>query len=237
MPSFVELLQSTDADLVKTFHRLSPGDETDFIKRINHAATHVGMNHTELVCALGFNKHIRDLTDILSVVGFSSYKLLSYRRNELFTTDAYRQLPINDIVSIYSDRIEDAEILATLRELVPQRLVQIEKVLAEVDDSPLLVSYMMEIHSIYAGGIATAEIAAERTERPIGFLRSLTKEVGMIAEQSLVPPGNMFFSDELLPNEKRLLIESGYIDPAMIANRLKNSEISEDERQVLEDFT
>ena len=58
----------------------------------------------------------------------------------------------------------------------------------------------------------------------------------LIIEAELLPPGNLFFSDHLLPIEKRQLIENGLIDTAMVQNRLRNSEISEDERQMLEDF-
>ncbi len=237
MPTFNELLLSSDADLVKAFYRLSPAPDTDFIKRINHAAAQLDLTHSQLVCALGFNRNIRELTDVLSVVGFSSYKLLSYRRDELFVNDAYRQLSIDDIVDIYSEYLEDPDILTTLRELLPRRLQQVERTLAEIDDTSLLVSYKMELHSVYAGGIATPEFALARVEQPGGYLRAMIKEVAMIVEAELLPPGNLFFSDYLLPIEKRQLIENGLIDTAMVQNRLRNSEISEDERQMLEDFT
>lgn len=236
MATFNEILCSSDAGLVKAFYRIPPSTERDFIKRINHAASHVGLNHTQLVCALGFNRNIRELTDVLSVIGFSSWKLLSYRRDELFVNDAYRQLPVDDIVDIYSEYLEDPDILSTLRELVPRRLQQIERSLAAIDDTSLLVSYKMELHSIYAGGIATPEFAQSRVEQAYGHLRAMIKEVPMIIEFGLIPPGNLFFSDDLLPIEKRQLIEAGHIDHAMVRNRLQNTEISEDERQMLEDF-
>ena len=55
-------------------------------------------------------------------------------------------------------------------------------------------------------------------------------------EAELLPAANLFFSDDLWPEEKRTLIESGLVDDTLIKNRLENQEISEDERQVLEDF-
>jgi hypothetical protein len=42
--------------------------------------------------------------------------------------------------------------------------------------------------------------------------------------------------DSLSPEEKRDLIERKYIDPNMIANRLKNVHISMEEREVLEEY-
>jgi hypothetical protein len=234
--TFRELLTASDAELLKHFYRVEPSADGDFIRRINHAATQLELTHTQLVCALGFNRSMRDLTDILSVVGFSSHKLLCYRRNELFATDAYRQLPIDNVLDVYAALLEDAEVLATLRELVPARLDHIEARMGESEDAALLISYKMELHSIYAGGIATAAFALARLARPIGDLRVKIDEVSLVVGHGLVPASNLFFSDDLLPAEKRSLIESGAIDAAMIANRLKNSEISEDERQMLEDF-
>lgn len=236
MPSFREILTASDAQLVNTFYRVTSSSDDDFIKRINHVATQLELNHYQLVCALGFNKHIRDLTDILSVVGFASYKLLCYRRNELFSTDTYRHLPIDNVVDIYAEHIEDPEVLETLRELLVTRLTNIEDKLATDEDTSLVISYKIEVHSIYAGGVATAAIAAQRVERPVGDLRLMTDEIQLMVDENIVPPGNLFFSDYLSPPEKRILIDTGKIGEAMIRNRLENTEISEDERQMLEDF-
>lgn len=239
MPSFRELLRASDAELVKAFYRLPPSSDSDFIKRINHAAAHLGLNHTQLVCALGFNPHMPELADILAVVGFSSFRPLSFRRNELFITDAYRQLAIDNVLDVYAAvatrAAGDATLLA-LHELLPARLEHVEQRLAELEDTALIISYKIEVHAIYAGGLADAAFVARRLARPIGDLRQLIEEVPMIVRHALVPPGNLFFSDDLLPGEKRYLIENGHVDAGMIANRLRNSEISEDERQMLEDF-
>jgi hypothetical protein len=236
MPSFREVLTASDAELVKTFYKVKPSADNDFIKKINDTAAQIELNHTQLVCALGFNTNIRDLTDILSVVGFSSYKLLTYRRNELFANDTYQHLDIDNVVDIYAEHIEDEDILATLRELLPARLTNIEKKLAEAADPGTVISYKMELHSIYSGGVATGELVNQRLEAPIGDLRVMVEEIQMIVDAELLPPGNLFFSDDLLPVEKKFLIENGDIDQAMIQNRLNNVEISEDERQMLEDF-
>ena len=236
MSSFREVLTASDAELVKIFYKIAPSDESDFIKKINSTAAQIGLNHSQLVCALGFNTNIRDLTDILSVVGFSSYKLLTYRRNELFANDIYRHLDIDNIVDVYAEHIEDEDILATLRELLPARLGNIEALLADSPDPAALISYKMEVHSVYSGGVVTAELINQRLESPIGGIRVMIEEIQMIVESDLLPRSNMFFSEHLLPAEKRFLIENGDIDQSMIVNRLKNSEVSEDERQMLEDF-
>ncbi len=236
MPTFRDILTASDAALVKYFYKVKASKDPDFIKQISHAAAQLNLNHTQLVCALGFNRNIRDLTDVLSVVGFSSYKLLVARRNELFVNDTYRRLDIENVIDIYAAHVADDEILETLRELVIQRLGRIESKLAEADDAATMISYKMEVHSIYTSGIANAEFVTRRMELPIGDLRVRIGEMQMVADGQIVPPGNLFFSDYVMPAEKRQLIESGAISQAMVNNRLKNNEISEDERQMLEDF-
>jgi len=236
MAEFQEILTASEEKLVQLFYRVKPLSGDNFIAKINHTAAQLGVNHAQLVCALGFNKNIRELTDILSVVGFNSYKLLSYRRNELFSTDTYQSLDVDNILDIYTARIEDAEILVTLRELLPARLSSVEAKISRDDDTSTIMSYKMEIHSIYAGGLATREFAELRMSQGLGRFRLMTDEVQMIVADQLIPPSNLFFLDSLLPEEKQLLIESGGITDLMIRNRMQNTSITEAEREMLENF-
>ncbi|MEE9119333.1 MAG: hypothetical protein V3U02_12180, partial [Calditrichia bacterium] len=185
MISFTELLTASDADLVKIFYKIKPGEDPDFIKRINKIASQLDLNHSQVVCALSFNKNIRDLTDIISILGFRSYKLMSYRQNELFTTDTYQQLPIDNILDIYSERLEDEQIHDMLRDLIRPRLEHIEADLEKNDDPSHTISYRMEIHAIYASGIADKEFAEERLSKDIAKYRTLASEVGVIVESGL----------------------------------------------------
>ncbi|MEM7542366.1 MAG: hypothetical protein AAF384_12400 [Pseudomonadota bacterium] len=234
MPSFRDVLTAPEEQLVNVFYRIKPPTEADFIKKINQVATQLELNHAQLVCALGFNKHMRDLTDILSVVGFSSFKLLGYRRDELFSTDAYDQLEIDNVVDIYAEHIEDSETSAQILELTPKRLGNIEEKVLE-NDPAVVISYKMEIHAIYTGGIVNEDFVTQRLSAPIGDLRAMTDELALIIDMDIVPPSNLFFSDDLSPAEKQILIDSGKIEKTMIENRLANMDISEDERQMLED--
>jgi hypothetical protein len=236
MISFTELLTASDEDLVKLFYKAKPGDDPDFIKRINKIAAQMGLNHSQVVCALGFNKHIRDLTDIVSTLGFRSYKLLSYRQNELFTTDTYQQLPIDNILDIYSERLEDEQILTMIRELLGPRLEHIEADIEKNDDPSQVISYRMEIHAIYGSGIADKDFAEARINKDIGKYRILANELNVIVEAGLVPASNFFFMDVISTEEKRDLIENKHIPDEMVRNRLQNSNISEEERDMLEEF-
>jgi hypothetical protein len=235
MPSFTELLTASDDELVRIFYKTSTDDEADFIKKINMVAAQLELNHTQLVCAIGFNKHIRDLTDIQQQLGFRSYKLLTYRQNELFTTDTYTQLSIDNILDIYSERLEDQEVMDTLRELLHPRLEHIEADIEKTDDPAHIISYKMEIHSIYTSGIADKTFADERLNKSIGKYRLMANEANVIIDAGYHPPSNLFFMDSLSSEEKRDLIEAGHISNDMIKNRLQNAKISEEERELLEE--
>ncbi len=235
MPSFTEVLTASDDELVRIFYKASVDEETDFIKRINKVAAQLELNHTQLVCALGFNKHIRDLTDIQQLLGFRSFKLLTYRMHELFTTDTYTQLAIDNILDIYSERLEDQEVLNTLRELLHPRLEHIQTNIEKTGDPAHIISYKMEIHSIYTSGIADKKFADERLNKDIGKYRLMANEANVIIEAGYFPPSNLFFMDSLSPEEKSELIDAGHITQDMIKNRLQNAKISEEEREILEE--
>ncbi len=236
MISFTELLTANDADLVKTFYKVKSDPSVDFIKNINSIATQLELNHSQLVCAIGFNKNIRDLTDIMTVLGFKSYKVMIYRRNELFTTDTYQQLGIDNILDIYSARLEDEEILETLRELLHPRLQHIEADIEKTDDPGYTVSYRMEIHSIYQSGIADKSFAEERIQKDIGKFRKIASELSEMINADIFPPSNFFFMETISPDEKRELIQQDHISSDMVKNRLQNPKISADEREMLEEF-
>ena len=236
MISFTDLLTANDADLVKIFYKVKSDPLVDFIKNINSIATQLELNHSQLVCAIGFNKNIRDLTDIMTVLGFKSYKVMIYRRNELFTTDTYQQLGIDNILDIYSARLEDEEILETLRELLHPRLQHIEADIEKTDDPGYTVSYRMEIHSIYQPGIADKSFAEERIQKDIGKYRHMESELSEMINAEIFPPSNFFFMENITPDEKRELIQQEHVSSDMVKNRLQNSKISADERDMLEEF-
>jgi len=236
MASFTDILVASDADLVNIFYKIKTDPKDDFILRINKAAAQLDLNHSQLVCAIGFNKHIRDLSDIYSTLGFRSYKLLAYRCNELFRTDTYNQLAIDNIIDIYSERLEDQQILESLREMLEPRLEHIEQDIDKNEDPAHIISYRMEIHAIYSAGIGDREFAEKRLNKEIGRFRLLSDEANAIVEAGLLPPSNLFYMDSLAPEEKKVLIEKKHIDTNMIKNRMQNKGISQEERELLEEY-
>lgn len=236
MATLRELMTATDAELVRHFYRLDLGVDADFIKRINLAAAGLGLNHSQLICALGLNAEMCEMPDILTELGFSSYKLLAYRRNELFINDPYGQLSPADIETVYGAPIEDAAMARTRHELMLARLLRLEQQIERDDDAALVAVYKREVAAIYAGAAGTVDFVMQRVTTAIGDKRVLIDEIELIVASAVLPIPNLFFSDFLLPVEKRYLLERGDIAQPMIENRLQNSDISEDERQMLENF-
>lgn len=233
---FHKLLTATDTTLVKTFYKVKSDPTIDLIKNINNVAAKLNLNHAQLVCGISFNKNIRDLTDIITVLGFKSYKIMTYRRNELFTTDPYQQLSIDNILDIYSARLEDKEILNTIRELILPRLSYIEGKMEKSDDPSLTISYRMEVHSIYTSGIANKSFSELRINKKISKYRLLASELEEMIHAEIFPPSNLFFMDAIMPNEKKALIENNHISEEMIKNRMQNKKISTEERELLENL-
>ena len=235
--SFTELLTADSKTLVKIFHNIKANRSADFIQNISMIADQLGeLNHSQLVCGSGFNKHIRDMDDIISIIGFTSYKLLLYRRDELFTTDAYKQMNIDNILDIYAKHPEDREIFEALRQLLKSRLAHIESGIEKSNDPSHIISYRMEIHSIYQSGIGDKKFAEERLQQYMNQYRHLSGELEAMIAAKMYPPSNFFFMDSITPEEKKRLIENDHISLDMIKNRLQNTAIPSAEREMLEEF-
>ena len=233
MADFTEVITATPEKLVNLFYRIKPAPTRDFIVRIDWAATQLQLNHTQLVCALGFNAVMRTMSDILTLLGFSNFKALGIRRDELFCTDAYHFLPIDNVIDIYTCAARDPQFIEALRALVKRRLDTLEAAVDQDGDPPPGISYRIEIHALYNGGYVDKAFAEDRLSRDIGKYRLLASELDAILSRNLLPPSNIFFMDSVTAEEKRLLLERRLIPPEMIRNRLNNPSISDAEREVL----
>lgn len=236
MSNFSALLTANDTMLVKIFYKFKADPNIDLIQNINNIAAKLRLNHAQLVCSIGFNKNIRDLTDIITILGFKSYKLMTYRRNELFTKDLYKDISVEDILDLYSERLEDEGILSTLREIILTRLTHIENTIEKSENPGLTMSYCLEMRSIYKSGIADKAFSESRLKSNISKYRILASEINEMIDENIFPPSNLFFMDDIGLDEKQLLIENKYIPHEMIKNRLQNTKISAEERELLENF-
>jgi hypothetical protein len=116
------------------------------------------------------------------------------------------------------------------------RLEHIEAAIEKTGDPGHVISYRMEIHSIYQSGIADKNFAEKRAKKDIGKYRHMASEIDEMISANIFPPSNFFFMETISPDEKKALINQKHISFDMIKNRLKNTKISADEREMLEEF-
>ncbi|MSR15066.1 MAG: hypothetical protein EXR86_11000 [Gammaproteobacteria bacterium] len=148
------------------------------------------MNPQQLVCGLGFNRESRRISDLVPLLGYSSYGALLAERNYLFMHDRYCGLSVNDIVEIYAvlgaPLGPDAEAI----DLVINRLNTLESQLEETINPILIGGYKLEIRGIYENHLASAALVSARLAQEYGPLRDVTNESMIMLETGAVSPAD-----------------------------------------------
>ncbi len=92
------------------------------------------------------------------------------------------------------------------------------------------------MRAIYSDNIADIDFAEKRLSRTNSGFRALLNEVTIIAESKLLPAGDIFFRETILPEEKRKLLNKGMIPIDLIETRLQEEQISQQEKKMLLDY-
>lgn len=238
MSRFSEILTASSEQLLKTLYKSSTGavDDTHGAgNRRKQTAKKLRVTYSQLVCAVGFNAHIQELSDIIAVIGFDSYDALARERNIAFVNDIYKQLGVKDVLAIYAHVTNCQPMLEIIQHLLQKRLEHIEAQIEETVNSVYIERYKKEMRAIYNDGVAQIDFAEERLSKTHSGFRALLNEVALICESRLIPVGDLFFRDSILPEEKRRLMIRGLIPKELVEARLADHHISEQERAVLED--
>lgn len=235
MSKFQDILTSTGEDLLKVLYKSSAGAGGKSPASPREYARSLGLTYAQLVCALGFNPNIRDLPDVVEIVGFESYESLARERNQYFANDIYDRLGIKDVLAIYLAVPNDMQMLEVMQYLLSNRLRCIENRIEATVNSIVIERYKKEMRAIYNDGVAQIEFAEERLSQTHSGFRALLNEVVMIVEARLIPIGDLFFRDTILPEEKRRLITKGLIPKSLVEQRLEDEAVSPQERKVLEE--
>jgi hypothetical protein len=235
MTIFQEILTSSGESLLKLLYKSSTNGSGRSASNPQEYARNLRLTHAQLVCALGFNRHIQDLPDVISIVGFDSYEDLAKQRNHFFSNDIYDRLGIKDVLAIYSYVPNDTKILSIMQYLLAARLSQIENRIEATVNAIVIERYKKEMRAIYSDGVAQIDFAEQRLDKTHSGFRALLNEVSMIIQARLIPIGDIFFRDNILPEEKRRLIIKGFIPKDLIKLRLDDSVVPELERIMLEE--
>ncbi len=235
MASFKEILNSNEEELLQLLYKFNISTESSEDK-----AEAIGMKlklrEAQLICAIGFNESTRNLPEIPPILGFDNYDALLNSRNEFFTTDIYKLVSLDNILSIYSVVKNDGASKQILEYLLSNRLKSIEKRIDETVNSLIIDKYKEEMRAIYSDGIVGIDFAENRLEQSDSGFRALLNEVTLIVENKIIPIGELFFRDSILPQEKRKLLNKGLIPRPLIEARLEDPNISDVEKKILYDY-
>ena len=236
MTVFEQILTASAEDLLKlVFKTAASRDKQAQGRRSREIARRLGLTHGQLICAVGFNPHISELPDVVTILGFASYDALAQARNEYFTIDLYDRLGIKDVLAIYLQVAKDPWHQQIMQYLLVNRLKRIEERIEATVNSLIIERYKKEMRSIYGDGVAQLEFVEQRLRNTHSGFRALLNEVLMIVESRLVPVGDIFFRDAILPEEKRRLILKNLVPRELIVARLQDPNVSAQERKVLEE--
>jgi len=230
---FRDILSATEAELLQRFYRIRQDESLSKEDRLNAVARKFRLRPAQLACAVGFNPNARNLTEILPIMGFDSLEELINMRNDVFTTDIYKRLTFDNVNEIYAGIMSDPDMLHTMQYLLKSRLKNIESKIEETVNTIIIEKYKAEMRAIYFDRIATIDFVEERLNNTNSGFRALLNEVAIIIESKLIPTGNIFFRDSILPEEKRKLLNNGLIPIELVESRLEDENISEDEKRVL----
>jgi hypothetical protein len=232
---FLEILNASEEMLLQRFFRYRDAN-VSMGGRLAGIAKAEGLRNEQLICAVGFNPHARHLTEIMPILGYATFEELARERNDVFISDIYRRLPLDDVLAIYGAVRNDPANLQVMQYLLKERLERVEQRIEETVNSMIIDRYKSEMRTIYNDGIASVDFAEQRLNRTDSGFRALLNEVGIIVDAKLIPAGDIFFRNTILPEEKRRLLSRGLIPRDLIEARLNDENTPADERVVLNEF-
>ena len=237
MANFRDILSNSSEELLKVFYMFG-GDEFMAGKahRLDKIAKELRLRTEQLICAIGFNPNLGDLTEIIHLLGYSNIDELVKKRNEIFITDIYKKVSLDNILTIYNVIKDFPETLQVMQYLAEQRLKSIETKIEATVNSIIIEKYKAEIRSIYLDSIAGIDFAEKRLDKIDSGFRALLNEVTIITESRIIPAGDIFFRDTVLPEEKRKLLNKGLIPLELVHARLEDGTISPREKKMLQDY-
>jgi len=235
MSIFDDILYENEEEILQRFYKFRSAESRTPVS-LEDIASGFKLRKEQLICAYGFNPVARYLIEILPVLGYATFNELVQERNNIFTTDIYKRLSLENVMKIYEMVKADPETLAVMQYLLRARLEKIESEIESTVNSMIIERYKTEMRAIYTSGIANIDFTEERLDRQDSGFRALLNEVSMIVESRIIPVGEIFFRDSILPQEKQKLLNKGLIPKELIQSRINDDSISADEKKILNDY-
>lgn len=229
---FERLLGATRSQLLNILQSapIDPESEANEGRRIARA---LGLTFTQLICSLGFNPRLRDFEAPAHLLGFDGYEGLAHERNMRFTQDVYERMTSTNLISIYQAAVQDDTLLGVLQYLIPKRLRRIEREIDNSVDATVIERYRREVDAIYRYGVGGMDFVEDRLRHTDSGFRALLGEVSIIVEHRALPIGDIFFRNSVLVEEKRRLIQHGFVPRKVMEERLNSPDTPHAEREML----
>jgi len=237
MSTFSDILTGEEEDLVKIFYSFRAKENPDDNKKnLASAAKKLKLKPAQVILALGFNGNIKNLDEIYTALGFASLEELTKKRNKIYINDIYQYISLDNMLTLYSTVKDENETLQVMQYLLKNRLGNIESKIEATVSSLIIEKYKTEMKAIYADKIADIDFAEERLNNAESGFRALLNEACIITESRLIPAGDIFFRETILPEEKRKLLSKNLIPVELVESRLEEQNISQQEKQMLNEF-
>lgn len=97
-------------------------------------------------------------------------------------------------------------------------------------------SFKFRCEAIYKAGSVPAEFIKLRLQNTESGFRALLDEINLIADSKVFPIEKLFLHDSVLPEEKRRLISRDLISRDLVKERMRSENISDSEREILENY-
>jgi len=234
---FRDILSNSTEGLLKVFYVFGDDEfKGDKAHQLDRIAKKLRLRTEQLICAVGFNPNLVDLTEIIHLLGYTNIDELVKKRNELFISDIYKKISLDNILTLYNVVKNHPDTLQVMQYLVEQRLRSIESKIEATVNSIIIEKYKAEIRAIYLDGIAGIDFAEMRLDKIDSGFRALLNEVTIITESRIIPAGDIFFRDTVLPQEKRKLLNKGLIPLELVHARLEDATISQREKKMLQEY-
>jgi hypothetical protein len=235
MSIFDDILSDSEEGLLQRFYKFkaTPNTPASSISDISKSLT---LRKEQLICALGFNPDARLLIEILPTFGYATFNELDQERNKIFVSDIYKKIPLDNIEKIYERIKSNQHMLEAMQYLLKSRLEKVESEIETTVNSMIIEKYKSEMRAVYSLGIASMDFTEERLDKRDSGFRALLNEVTMIVENKLMPVGEIFFRDTILPQEKQKLLNKGLIPKELVQLRINESGINPEEKKVLNEY-
>jgi len=235
MSGFNDIITADESQLLQQFYKFRDESLSPDVRPTN-IAKHLQMHASQIICAVGFNPRARHVTELFPILGFATFNELAQERNDIFTTDIYKRLTLDNVLKIYEVIVADGELVEIMQYLLRNRLIQIENRIEATVNSLIIEKYKAEMRAVYNGGVASIDFAEERLDRQDSGFRALLNEVSIIVESRLIPAGEIFFRETILPQEKQKLLNKGLIPEELIRSRLNEKNTEPEEKKILYDY-